>query len=111
MVGITMTNSPKIPLPRLQAYLSKVILWHGETDTTISLLVRQAVKWLFDLLRNAVIAGVVKYLATKSDSWLLKIVSDVAFLRCWRTACRMFKRGSSGYFIRGSRRNGRGCST
>jgi hypothetical protein len=74
-----MTGSQKIPFPRLQAYLSKVILWHSETDTTISLFVHQAVKWLFDLLRNAVIAGVVKYLATKADSWLLKIVSDAAF--------------------------------
>ena len=75
-----MTDSQKIPFPRLQAYLSKVILWHGETDTTISLFVRQVVKWLFDLLRNAVIAGVIKYLGTKSDSWLLKLVSEVAFV-------------------------------
>jgi hypothetical protein len=70
--------SPKIPLPRVQAYLSKVIWWHVGHDTVFLRSMRAFVKWFFDIVRNALIAGGLKYLATKTDSLLLKLLSEAA---------------------------------
>jgi hypothetical protein len=76
---MTEKEPQKIPLPRLQAYLSEVIFWLDEPDTVFLRSSRQLVKWFFDLVRNAFIAGGLRYLATKTDSWLLKIASETAF--------------------------------
>jgi hypothetical protein len=71
-------DGQKIPFPRLQKYLSGVIAWHP-TDLATHSYVRQGVKWFFDLVKNALVAGALKFLATRSDSLLIKIASDVAF--------------------------------
>jgi hypothetical protein len=36
-------------------------------------------KWIFELFRNAMIAGVLKYLSDRSSSWLLWLASEIAF--------------------------------
>jgi hypothetical protein len=55
-----------------------VVVWHP-TDLQTHNYVRQAAKWFFDLAKNARVAGALKFLATKSDSFLVKIASEVAF--------------------------------
>jgi hypothetical protein len=52
-------------------------IWHS-VDAQTSALVRKGIKWFFDLIRNAVIAGVLGYLATKSNSVVLRILSEGA---------------------------------
>jgi hypothetical protein len=73
-------NDPKnVPSSRLQAYLSGIVWRHKEADTLVVRTTRQMIKWFFDLVRNVLIIGVLKYLATKSGSLLLKVIWDVAF--------------------------------
>jgi hypothetical protein len=76
---MTEDRGKRIPFPRFQAYMAKVVVWHG-VDAQTSGIVRQGVKWFFDLIRNAVIAGVLKYLAAKSGGWVLEILSEGASL-------------------------------
>ena len=70
--------SDKIPLQKLQAYLSGIVQFRT-FDYTISEWIRAVTKWIFDLLRNAIIAGVLKYLADKSSNLYLRILAEVAF--------------------------------
>lgn len=72
-----MTTNPTSRSARLQTYLSGVIDRYDEPDTAFSRWFRQATKWVFDLLRNAMIVGLLKYLAPKTNNWLLE---DIALL-------------------------------
>jgi hypothetical protein len=68
----------KIPFPRLQNYLRGV--FHPTVDAHMSFLISHSVsKWVFDLFRNAMIAGILKYLSDRSGSWILWIASEIAF--------------------------------
>lgn len=68
----------KIPFPRFQAYLSKSVHWVPSEIATASR-IRNLVKWFFDLLKNAVVAGVLKYLADKTNSALLQTIASFSF--------------------------------
>ncbi len=76
----------KIPFPRFQAYLRESFQW-VPTEVATAARIRDLVKWFFDLLKNAVVAGVLKYLADKTGSALLRTVADFALLfllvYCW----------------------------
>jgi hypothetical protein len=74
---MTEDGGKRSPFPGFQAYMVKSVVWHG-VDAQTSDIVRKGVKWFFDLIRNAVIAGVLSYLATKSNSVVLEILSGVA---------------------------------
>jgi hypothetical protein len=74
--GKPMTESEP---PKAPSYLARMVVFREDEGTVYQLNARVIVKWFFHLVRNAMIAGVLKYLADKSDSWTLKIVSDCAF--------------------------------
>jgi hypothetical protein len=69
----------KIPFPRFQNYLMNAV-WLSAPDVWASKVVSAVCKWGFDFLRNAMIAGVLRYLADRSESLTLKIIADVAML-------------------------------
>ena len=71
--------SEKIPFPRFQNYLRGV--FKPTVDAQTSFLISHTFsKWVFDLFRNAMIAGVLKYLSDRNGGWILWIASQVAFL-------------------------------
>jgi len=74
-----MPTHPQSRSARLQTYLSGVIDRYDEPDTAFARWFRQATKWLFDLLRNAMIVGLLKYLAAKTNSGLLENIAALAF--------------------------------
>jgi hypothetical protein len=63
------------------AKLSKRLL-HVTSDSAVGFAIGHSFsKWVFDLFRNAMIAGVLKYLSDKSPtSWVLYIAAEVASL-------------------------------
>jgi hypothetical protein len=76
----------KIPFPRFQAYVTESFHWVPSEVATASR-IRNLVKWFFDLLKNAVVAGVLKYLADKTNSALLHTLAGFSFTLllayCW----------------------------
>ena len=62
-------------------YLSGVFVLFTESgDYWAAGKIQSVSKWIFDVLKNAMVAGTLKYLAEKSGSLTLKICADVAFL-------------------------------
>ena len=67
----------KIPFPRFQNYLKGV--FKPTADAHMSFLMSHSLsKWIFDLFRNAMIAGVLKYLSDRSGNWILWSASELA---------------------------------
>jgi hypothetical protein len=62
-------------------YLSGVFVVFTESgDYWAARKIQSMSKWIFDILKNAMVAGTLKFLADKSGFLILRIVSDVAFL-------------------------------
>jgi hypothetical protein len=62
-------------------YLSGVfVVFTGSSDYWYAGKVQCLSKWIFDVLKNAMVAGTLKFLADKTGFLILRIASDVAFL-------------------------------
>lgn len=71
--------SEKIPFPRFQNYLKGVV--EPSVDAPLSFAISHSLsKWVFDLFRNTMIAGVLRYLSDRNGGWVLWIASEVAFI-------------------------------
>jgi hypothetical protein len=64
---------------RLKAYLSGVVWRHEEPIQKNTRNIRALIRWLFDLVKNILIVGGLKFLAIKSGSVVLSLVGIVAF--------------------------------
>jgi hypothetical protein len=66
-----MNDHGNIPFPKFQTYIQKAIGIHSGARSAAQV-VRRLVKWIFDFLRNVMIAGLILYLGIKNHNETLK---------------------------------------
>jgi hypothetical protein len=74
-----MDEARTVWFPRLKTYLSGVVWRHEEALQINTRNIRALIRWFFDLVKNVLIVGGLKFLAVRSDSVVLKVVGVAAF--------------------------------